>query len=132
SDLRKPLIVGGGDMTVKAAADFPVPPVEVVTEIGPEDAAAGTLVSTRRSVTKVNVALTPLKATPVTPVKLAPFTVTAVPATPLTGVKLDTTGATPVVTVKLEPLAALPPALTTLIGPVVAPTGTVEMMVLSS
>jgi hypothetical protein len=69
----------------------------------------------------VNAAAVPLKLTAVAPVKLAPLIVTAVPAGPLTGVKLAIAGAA----VKLDALVAVPPGVVTLIGPVVAPAGTV-------
>ena len=71
----------------------------------------------------VKVALAPLKATPVVPVKLVPLMVTPVPTGPLAGVKLVIIGG--LITVKLPGLAAVPPGVVTLIVPVVAPAGTV-------
>ena len=53
----------------------------------------------------MKVALVPLKATVVAPVRLVPVIVTAVPALPLVGLKLVIVGVGPV-TVKLPPLPA--------------------------
>ena len=71
----------------------------------------------------VKLALTPLKATPVVPVKLVPLMVTLVPTGPLAGVKLVIVGG--LITVKLPALVAVPPGVVTLIVPVVAHVGTV-------
>src|SRR3989442_15831007 len=71
----------------------------------------------------VKVALSPLKATTVVPVKLVPLMVTLVPTGPLAGVKPVIVGG--LVTVKLLALVAVPPGVVTLIVPVVAPVGTV-------
>ena len=71
----------------------------------------------------MKVALVPLKATAVAPVKFVPLIVTLVPTGPLVGVKLVTVGAG--TTVKLLALVAVPPGVVTLTGPVVAPAGTV-------
>jgi len=58
--------------------------------------------------------------------KFVPVTVTAVPATPLAGLKLVIVGTPlPVVTVKLAALVAVPLGLVTEIAPLVAPVGTV-------
>ena len=71
----------------------------------------------------VKVALAPLKATLVAPVKLVPLMVTLVPTGPLAGVKLLIVGG--LITVKLPALVVVPPGVVTLIVPVVAPVGTV-------
>ena len=71
----------------------------------------------------MKVALTPLNLTAVAPVKSVPLTVTLVPTGPLVGVKLLMEGGA--ATVKLLPLVAVPPGVFTLMGPVVAPAGTV-------
>ncbi len=63
----------------------------------------------------------PLNVTTVAPVKLVPLIVTLVPARPFVGVKLVIVGTT----AKLLPLVAVPPDVVTVIGPVVAPAGTV-------
>lgn len=69
-------------------------------------------------------ALTVPKSTVVAPVKPDPVTITFVPGKPLAGEKLAILGNT----IKLVALLALPDELVTLIGPVVAPTGTVAIM----
>ena len=71
----------------------------------------------------MKVALAPLKATRVVPVKLAPLMVTLVPTGPLAGVKLVMVGG--LITVKVPALVAVPPGVVTLMVPVVAPAGTV-------
>ena len=71
----------------------------------------------------VKVALAPLNATAVVPVKLVPLMVTLVPTGPLVGVKSVIVGG--LITVKLLALVAVPPGVVTLIVPVVAPVGTV-------
>jgi len=71
----------------------------------------------------VKLALVPLNCTAVAPVKFVPLIVTLVPAGPLPGVKLVIVGG--LSTVKLLALLAVPPGVVTLIGPVVAPLGTV-------
>ena len=71
----------------------------------------------------MKVALTPLNATAVAPLKFVPLIVTLVPTGPLVGAKLAIVGAG--MTVKLAALVAVPPGVVTLTGPVVAPAGTV-------
>jgi hypothetical protein len=65
--------------------------------------------------------------TDVAPVKLVPLIWTAVPTGPLVGAKLVMVGG--LSTVKLLELVAVPPGVVTLIGPVVAPEGTVAWIV---
>jgi hypothetical protein len=72
----------------------------------------------------VKLALTPLKVTELAPLKAVPVIWTLVPTGPLAGAKLVIVGGL-AVTVKLLALFAVPPAVVTLIGPVVAPGGTV-------
>jgi hypothetical protein len=69
----------------------------------------------------------PLKATAVAPVKLVPVIVTAVPEVPVVGSKLVMDGSGPV-TLKLPLLVAVPFGVLTVIGPVVAPVGTVALI----
>ena len=73
---------------------------------------------------KVMVAATPLKVTLVAPLRLLPVIVTVVPTGPLVGLKELIVGG-PTVTVKALLLPPVPAAVVTLIGPVVAPVGTV-------
>ena len=68
-----------------------------------------------------------MKATAVAPVKLVPVIVTAVPVAPLLGLKLVIVGGAPV-TLKLLLLVAVPLGVVTLIGPVLAPAGTVALI----
>jgi hypothetical protein len=67
----------------------------------------------------------PLKLTEVTPVKFAPIIVTTVPTAPSAGEKLVITGAG--IRVKIAVLMAEPLGVATVIGPVVALTGTVAI-----
>src|SRR5262245_47620615 len=74
----------------------------------------------------------PLKVTFVAPVKPVPVSVTGVPTGPLPGEKEVIVGVTVDVTLKLVSLMpALPPEVDTVIGPVVAPTGTVAVIKIS-
>ena len=70
------------------------------------------------------VALVPLNVTAEAPVKFAPLIVTLVPTGPLAGVKLVIVGAL-AVTVNAAALVAVPPGVVTLMGPLVAPAGTI-------
>ena len=74
-----------------------------------------------------------MRATLVAPVKPVPETVTFVPVAPLVGVKLVIVGGggVPPVTVNVAVLVALPALVVTVIGPLVAPVGTVAVMWLS-
>ena len=96
-------------------------PAGVVTLNGPDVAPAGTVVWITVSDVTVNVALTPLNATAVAPVKLVPLIVTLIPTAPLVGAKLVIFGST----TKEVALVAVPPGAVTLSRPVVAPDGTV-------
>jgi len=63
------------------------------------------------------------------PVRLVPLIVTLVPTGPLVGVKpLIVGGGGGIVTLKLARLVALPVGVVTVIGPVVAPAGTVALI----
>jgi len=86
---------------VKLFALVGVPP-GVVTLTGPVVAPSGTVASIVVSEVTVKLALTPLKATAVAPVKFVPLISTLVPAGPLAGVK-------PVI-VALVPPAVSPPS----------------------
>jgi hypothetical protein len=118
-------VAGGGLATVKVPALVAVP-LGVVTLIGPVVAPAGTVAWIAVAELTTKLALTPLKATAVAPVKFVPLIATLVPTGPLVGVKLVIVGGLGGVdTVKLLALVAVPPGVVTLIGPVVAPAGTV-------
>jgi len=124
---EKLLIVGAG-MTVKLPALLAVP-AEVVTLIGPVVAPLGTVAAIEVDEFTVKLALVPLNRTVLAPVKLVPLIVTLVPTGPLPGVKLEIVGG--FTTVKLPALLAVPPEVVTLIGPLVAPEGTVAVMVVA-
>ena len=111
--------------TTKLAELVPIP-AEFVTVMGPVVAAFGTLtvICVSEATEKYPAADAPLKATPVVPVKCVPVTVTEVAVVPLVGVKELMVGAAAPFTVKLPLLVAVKPLLVTLIGPVVAPLGT--------
>ena len=72
----------------------------------------------------MKLALAPLNATEVAPVKFVPLIVTLVPTGPLVGVTLVIVGGL-AVTVKVLALVAVPAGVVTVSGPVVAPVGTV-------
>jgi hypothetical protein len=79
-------------VTVKLVLLVPVPPLVVVTAIGPVVAPLGTVALIVVSETKVKAALTPLKVTWLAPVKPEPLMVTVVPIGPLVGVKVEMVG----------------------------------------
>jgi hypothetical protein len=97
-------------------------PAGVVTAIGPVFAPVGTVATILVSEMTLNCPLEPPNFTVVAPVKFAPVIVTRVPAGPLTGEKPLIVGSA--TTVKAEALVAVPPGVATVIGPLVAPTGT--------
>jgi hypothetical protein len=103
-------------------------PAAVVTVIGPEVAPVGTVTVIWVDMLAVNSALVLLNVTDSTLVKPLPFTVTVVPTLPCPGVKLSMVGDT----VKLLLLAVVPPLLIKIIGPVIAPGGTITVTVLST
>src|SRR6267378_3428928 len=80
--------------TVKLFVLVAVPPC-VVTLSGPVVAPSGTVASIAVSEVTVKLALTPLKATAVAPVKFVPLIATLVPTDPLVGVKPVMVGLVP-------------------------------------
>ena len=110
-------------LTAKLLALVPVP-AEFETLTGPVVAPVGTLA--RNCVSESNEKLAagvPLNETPVMPVKLLPLMVTDVPTVPLVGVNDVMLGGR--ITVKFVALVPVPLELVTLMGPLVAATGTV-------
>jgi hypothetical protein len=99
-------------------------PAGVVMVILPFVAPEGTVAVIWVAELTVNEAEMPLNATDVAPVKLAPVIVTTLPTGPLAGEKLVIRGPT----VKLLELVAVPAGVVTPIGPVVAPEGTVAVI----
>jgi hypothetical protein len=121
-------IVGTGDgVTVKLVGLVAVLLPGFVAEIGPVVAPAGTVAVICVSEFTVNIAVVPLNLTELTPVKPTPVMTTVVPITPLVGLN-DVIANPPLVTVKLVALVAVPPGVVTLMGPVVAPAGTVAVI----
>jgi hypothetical protein len=115
------LVIPGA--TVKLVELVAVPPA-VVTLIGPVVALAGTvaLIFVLESTWKTDDA--PLNLTATAPVKAVPEIVTLSPTFPLPGAKLAMLG----LTVKFPALVAVRAAAVTLILPVVAPAGTVAVI----
>src|SRR5262249_25535899 len=111
--------------TLKFPELVAVPPGVVILTL-PVVAAAGTVAVIWVGESTVKPAAVPLNVTDVAPVKFAPVTVTTVATGPLVGVKLERVGAA--MTVKLLPLVAVPPEVVTVIGPLVAPEGTVAVI----
>ena len=96
-------------------------------EIGPVVAPAGTIVVICVAEIRLKLAFVPLNLTEVAPVKFVPFIVTLVPGDPLAGEKLLMVGSG-CVTVKLSVLVTVPPGVMMVIGPLVAPAGTVVVI----
>src|SRR5206468_1776206 len=94
---EKPVMAGGG-MTVNVPLLVAVPP-DVVTLIVPVLAPPGTVAVIDVDEFTVKLALVPLKATAVAPVKLEPEIVTVVPTGPLVGEKPVIVGGLETVTV---------------------------------
>ena len=117
-------LVIAGTSTMKEVAKIAVPP-DVVTEIRPEVAPAGTVAVMRFSFTTVKLlTLVVLNLTAVAPVKPVPVKVTTSPVKPLADVKELMTGST----LKMAALVAVPLGVVKLKVPVVALPGTVVVM----
>jgi hypothetical protein len=117
--------INGADVIVKLAALVAVPS-SVVTMMGPLVAPAGTVVVTVPELLTVNVAALPPNETAVAPVKVVPVIVTPVPTGPVAGAKEVMAGVTVKrVVVTKGPLLGV----VTVMGPVVAPAGTVVVSV---
>src|SRR5262249_18122072 len=114
--------------TVNAPELVAVPP-SVVTLRVPDVAPAGTAVWIEVLEDTVKLALVPLNATAVAPVKFVPLMLTLVPTCPVAGVKPGAAGA--FATVNAPELCAVPAPVVTLSGPVVAPAGTAVWMEVS-
>jgi hypothetical protein len=118
--------------TVKLVADVPVTP-PTATVIAPVVAPVGTVVVIVVAVDAETVAVVPLNFTVLftaVVLKFVPVMVTEVPTAPDAGAKLVIVGAVELVTVKLvaDVAVAATPATATVIGPVVAPVGTVVVI----
>ena len=115
----------GDDVTVKLIALVAVPS-SVMTLMGPVLAPAGTVVVIVPELLTVNVAGVPLNETAVAPVKFVPVIVTPAPTPLKVGAKEVMAG----ITVKRVVVFKGPPlGVVTVMGPVVAPAGTVVVIV---
>jgi hypothetical protein len=105
-------------------------PLGVITRIGPVVAPVGTatVILVPAPFTAKPGAFTLSNETAVAPVKLVPLILTDVPTGPLVGLNDVIVGAPAPVTVKFVELVAVPSGLATAIGPVVAPAGTVAVI----
>src|SRR5438552_91778 len=122
------LVIVGGLTTVNEPALVAGPPAGL-TPSHPDIAHAGTVARKVVSEVTVKVALVPLNATAVAPVKLDALMVAVVATGPLVGEKLAIVG--PLTTVNEPALVAVPPGVVTLSDPLVAPAGTVAWMVVA-
>ncbi len=119
------LVIRGA--TVKLVALVAVPP-GVVTAIGPVVALPGTVIVICVPELTVKGAVRPLSLTEVAPLKFVPVMVTVTPTPPLPGEKLLIAGVR--LTVKSVALVAVPAAVVTAMRPVVAPAGTVAVILI--
>jgi hypothetical protein len=122
---ENPLIDGGG-ITEKVEELVAVPP-GVTTEIAPLVAPFGTVAVIFVSESTEKIVVVPLNRTSVAPLSCVPVIVTDVPTEPDAGENPPIDGAG-TVTVKLAELEAVPSGVTTEIGPLVAPSGTVAVI----
>ena len=118
------LVIRGA--TVKLVALVAVPP-GVVTLIGPVRGVAGTVAVICVPLLTMNVAASPLNLTAVAPGEGGAGDRDAGAAAPLAGENELTVGAT----VKVAALVRVPAGVVTLIGPVVAPAGTVAVILIA-
>lgn len=119
------LVIEGEGNTVKLDKLLIVTPL-VVTEIGPEDAPAGTVVVMLVELDEVTTAGVPLNDTAGEALKLAPLIITTAPAAPSDGVNSEIVGVSN--TLKMDPLVATTPFNVNVILPLEAPTGTEVVM----
>ncbi len=126
----RPVMFGGGRVTVKITWLLPAPPTTTSTRSFPVGAPVGTGTEILVALQLVGVAVTPLNLTVLVPCeapKFVPVIVTGVPAGPEVGLKSEMFGGE---TVKLIPLLATPPTVTTTF-PFVAPVGTDTAMLVA-
>ena len=119
----------GTPATVNVSELVSVPP-GVVTLIFPVVAPEGTVAVILLDDSTVKVALVPSNFTEVASARLEPLIVTEVPTGPLFGENPEMVAADWVVTVKLSELVVVPLGFATLIMPLVAPDGTVAVILL--
>lgn len=102
-------------------------PFEVSTVTRPVVAPSGTIAKIRVGDSMVKVVATPLNLTLAVPDRFVPVIVTLSPGHPLVGFNEVTVGEAVVVTVKDDELVTGPLGVTTVIGPLEAPVGTVAV-----
>jgi hypothetical protein len=131
-DPGEKLVIDGEepDVTVKLFALVAVPAV-AVTVIFPVVAPEGTVAVIWVELFRVNVAAVPLKATAEAPLKFVPVIETDVPTGPEAGENPEIVTVGPDPTVKSVALEAVPPGVVTEILPVVAPEGTVAVILVA-
>jgi hypothetical protein len=125
------LLMLGAALTVNAMPLLAMPPAAVTTTL-PVVAPAGTVAVMLLALQLLMVAVVPLNFTlplPCDEPKFEPAMTMAEPTAPLFGVRLLMLGAA--VTVNVTPLLATPPAAVTTTLPVVAPVGTVAVMLVA-
>jgi hypothetical protein len=126
---NRAMVAGRLAVTVKFAALLATTLSAPVTETFPVAAPPGTVAVIFNEEFTVYVAVVPLNATAVAPVKFVPLIVTEVPTGPHDGVKEEIEALAPVVTMKSSVLVAVElSAATTETLPVCAPAGTVAVM----
>jgi hypothetical protein len=131
-ELALRLLIFGAGVTVKLTTLLATPPAAVTTTF-PVVAPVGTVAVMLPPVQFVTVAVVPLNVTfplPCDDPKFDPAMTMAEPTAPVLGVRLVMLGAG--VTVNVTPVVATPPAAVTITLPVVAPLGTVAVMLFTA
>ena len=113
------VIAGGGNRIMSVS--LTTVPCEVVTVIGPVVAPLGTVEVSVFDPSELKLAVTPLKATASTLLRLSPVIVTSVPLPPVEGLKEVIMGEP---TTKLDALVATETELVTVMGPLMGFAGT--------
>ena len=125
-------LVGVNPMTRGATAkllELVAVPAAFVAVMGPVVAPVGTAAVIWLLVLVVELADVPLNFTAVVPVKFVPVMITLIPTPPLVGVKPVMVGRN--MTVKLVALLAVPAAVIMVMSPVLAPAGTIVVIVVA-
>jgi hypothetical protein len=114
-------------LTLKPAALVAVP-LGAITLMCPLVAPGGTVAVIDVDEFTVKLAEAPANWTAVAPEKFVPVIVTIAPTLPLVGANAVIVGGAWAPALKIPALTAVPPEVVTLIGPLVAPTGTVAVI----
>ena len=126
----KAVIAGGTIKFVALVAVFPATSTVIFPDVAPD----GTVVVMPVAVLAVTVVSVPLNLTVLAEgvvLKLVPVMITVVPTNPEVGVKPVIVGVVAVLTVNGVALVAVLPDTVTVIGPVVAPVGTVVVILVA-